>query len=1334
MYMDIKDLLFFNKEGHAINAQYNDDLKLWHSKILIDKNSVDTFKTQALYLFEKINGTTNTFNAQLNKFQLFNTNDFYIQPSDKAILNITDIKNVNTSGTYNTKWVYAQDIEKHFENGSWCYFTNLNGYHFTDFNEFISNELNAFKILHVQVGRILIYTNTNNTFNVNATIPINAQIHGINVIECHNLNIEPIWNETNINNKLYKNKKLSLITGSDNDDIYSIFEVAIPKTRNVYTLLPNIYTPVAGDSLSIELQLNTSNIIISKGQIQFNTNELTVPYIPNYLNIGDQIYAQANTGSLLLGNDNILIVTDIDYTTNIITVNQTLSTQIIDSTLFLNSNVFKMLQQIPVDNNNTYSLTLAYWTILNEFQDELLSIAGGYTMQYDEDTDILQLISDYTNNYSTINVEIIQSNNNIINLNANIITDTNPIIPIVVNQQLNNQIKINRDANIYNRSITFNTIDNFGLNININGIDYNIPYDITVNDTINDWLNQYQLPLQNLGINVSQIGLDTIDIQSQYPNVSVFTQLNMGDFSDYIVRYKSIQFSNIKTQLLITINEQQFSVIFDTDDDTTVNNWVNTYAQQLSLQGIIVTNMLNVINFDLLDPERQLDITYNIGYIPKNGDTSVYETLYSTNNTSSIIVGNEINIPGTNLLDFYSTGQKISIIGSDWKLQNKSYNIIALSNDTLQLSYQGAYWDFGFTDITITSDYFIRYPKYGFTHINNSSHIKFTWKDTQTPDLFLYDFSGTQLKPYTNEFPNYNGPTPLCGVNGEFELKLNKKPNKDINQISNPLKQQTIFDKLQYDLPYLDSVDNPNIEPSPLQVFVGYNSQYETWNKARLYVELIEDLTFDLDTAFNNDNLFIFKDNYVELQNSIGINFLHLGFKQDQVITFKSTDISDNKKLVTLDNDGIKYRITSVQPTRIYFNKNVVEENSIKSIATDTAPFYNVNTGEPIMINRILNVKLIVQPRVISYFDIFAESEGEDERYKININNRNKNLLKLQDFFIFKQVDIKEQGVDWIFMNRKRKELLEIYPELTNYLGSYKSVIKAIDFFGYNDLIFGEYYQNINPTSEKFGKLFNVQLLNIFDKSSKGWTFDNLSTENLRNVGYRKTNLFSLNYMITDNNGNFVNAYSLDEVKVKLLGLKKWLTDNIIPIGTKIIDINGAYKNQDNYVINHETYMSKNFNVEEYADPIDFDVTAYNNGNNNNYDISVQFKSYGQIEWFEYRIRTFYLDTWDDTVSYLANTKLIFDNQIWVNIEQTFKNEQPGLSPKWVTSSIDQLSCVQILRDFKSNTNPNTSFTIDENIDPHFQIEVSWHSGYALSHKTVKSYSLLPNIFNDLIN
>mgnify|MGYP001340683900 CR=1 FL=1 len=134
--MEVKDLLFFNKEGYAINANYNDELDIWSSKILFDKNSTDTFKTQGLYLFEKINKTKNTFNCELKKFQLFNTNDFNFYPktTDENFL-ITKIETENDSPDYNTKWVYAENVEKYFYNQAYCYFTGLGtSFYNNDFN------------------------------------------------------------------------------------------------------------------------------------------------------------------------------------------------------------------------------------------------------------------------------------------------------------------------------------------------------------------------------------------------------------------------------------------------------------------------------------------------------------------------------------------------------------------------------------------------------------------------------------------------------------------------------------------------------------------------------------------------------------------------------------------------------------------------------------------------------------------------------------------------------------------------------------------------------------------------------------------------------------------------------------------------------------------------------------------------------------------------------------------------------------------------------------------------------------------------------------------------
>jgi hypothetical protein len=461
-----------------------------------------------------------------------------------------------------------------------------------------------------------------------------------------------------------------------------------------------------------------------------------------------------------------------------------------------------------------------------------------------------------------------------------------------------------------------------------------------------------------------------------------------------------------------------------------------------------------------------------------------------------------------------------------------------------------------------------------------------------------------------------------------------------------------------------------------------------------------------------------------------------LGFKAGQVVQVGSTDASaDGRQIGALANGGMKYQIAQVLMNKLVFTANVISETSVISVAKTTQPYYD-SSGNALFENRVLNVTLKVAPKVIAYVDVFGESEQEDVRHKINLNNRNFNILRLQDFYIFKGVDIQEHGIDWIFLNRKRKELLEIYPELFNNIASYKSVIQAINFFGYNDLTFTEYFQNIDPESTKFGQLFNMDLLNIFNKSVSDWEYSNLAFENLRNSGYRKTNLFSLNYLVTDADGNFVNAYSLEEVTIKLLGLKKWLTTNIIPVGTQIIDIMGKYEMPQQFLLKHETYAVKNFRVEEYATPIDFSVSGYSSPitlGSDTYDISVQFSSFGPIVWFSYRIRTFFLEQWSPTSDYPVGSKVYNDGQAWVNSVATLAGDRPGVSASWTTTSIDTLSNVQILKDYRYDAT-GTSFTVNQLLDPHFIVEVSWHSGYSSTLLNRKVYSVIPNFFENILS
>jgi len=133
--------------------------------------------------------------------------------------------------------------------------------------------------------------------------------------------------------------------------------------------------------------------------------------------------------------------------------------------------------------------------------------------------------------------------------------------------------------------------------------------------------------------------------------------------------------------------------------------------------------------------------------------------------------------------------------------------------------------------------------------------------------------------------------------------------------------------------------------------------------------------------------------------------------------------------------------------------------------------------------------------------------------------------------------------------------MFNIFPDIYNYVGSYRAILNSIDFFGYNDIDLMEYYKNIDPTSPYYQKLKRVLIPELMDRTVDGFTYsEDLSS----NLSYVKTNLFNLTYYITDDEGNNILLYSLKEVQTKLNGLKKWLRRNVIPVNSNIRDITGT--------------------------------------------------------------------------------------------------------------------------------------------------------------------------------
>ena len=224
---------------------------------------------------------------------------------------------------------------------------------------------------------------------------------------------------------------------------------------------------------------------------------------------------------------------------------------------------------------------------------------------------------------------------------------------------------------------------------------------------------------------------------------------------------------------------------------------------------------------------------------------------------------------------------------------------------------------------------------------------------------------------------------------------------------------------------------------------------------------------------------------------------------------------------------------------------------------------FTINSDEEDTFKRTLIIRDECTGTTIAKLTVYGETIGEDERLRTMTDNFGYNIA-LNDTTIFRDTNVYEQRPDFIELNRKRKELMmeghNIYP----FIGSYKGLINAINFFGYNNLQVKEFWKNINKSSPTYGKYIQSNAINLFDPEVNY----NDMTITLPNKNFRKTSMFSLIYKINQIKNGFYDEddlpqteevfdYTLEEVLIKLFGLKKKLEKEFLPLNAHIKDITG---------------------------------------------------------------------------------------------------------------------------------------------------------------------------------
>ena len=181
---------------------------------------------------------------------------------------------------------------------------------------------------------------------------------------------------------------------------------------------------------------------------------------------------------------------------------------------------------------------------------------------------------------------------------------------------------------------------------------------------------------------------------------------------------------------------------------------------------------------------------------------------------------------------------------------------------------------------------------------------------------------------------------------------------------------------------------------------------------------------------------------------------------------------------------------------------------------------------------------------IIAKIKLYAETIEEDERLKIWNDNLGYNITP-EDTIIFDKSDLNEFKPNYKLLNEKRKELMlegsNIYP----YIGSYKAIINAIKFFGYENLNIIEYWKNVNPNDENFGKIYHSSKYSLKHKETLRIGAHNII---LPNKDYKKINSIALVYSINQPTGEIDEwelpivkekfTYTIEEALIKLFALR----------------------------------------------------------------------------------------------------------------------------------------------------------------------------------------------------
>lgn len=369
---------------------------------------------------------------------------------------------------------------------------------------------------------------------------------------------------------------------------------------------------------------------------------------------------------------------------------------------------------------------------------------------------------------------------------------------------------------------------------------------------------------------------------------------------------------------------------------------------------------------------------------------------------------------------------------------------------------------------------------------------------------------------------------------------------------------QTAF--FLYDINY--SEDAPYIERSyttSIELTDGFSDAIDPLT-GRILLSDVNTTPIQINIGISSEDEDIFEETIIfEIENQYQLDLSASPIIQDDgtIVVFTSGTASIGEVITTTE-----FLLQGLTGDSVFYEVEL-EPLSVGVTGSDMFTVFKSTTITNIPTSALSSYKLLMKnTQSLSSLVLYGETEGEDERFKLVLENFGKKI----DFdkeYIFRESDINEALPDNKILNRKRKELLlegdSIYP----IMGSYKALINVINFFGYYDLDIKEYFLNVNADSPNYNKYTQVLIPRNETERNRVKAAWNLVPSSV----YKKTSLFGLFYDLNTTTGEYDEygtpivedafMFSPEEVLIKLFGLKDLLKQQFLPLNARIVDITG---------------------------------------------------------------------------------------------------------------------------------------------------------------------------------